>query len=241
MRNTLFVSILLSLFVYPNLYGQALPESQKKRGGIGFLSIGYQGANPDQFNQTLTSFGYPDVSGTFTSLGGGGYAMIGKFVVGGHGHAATNPKSSYQNFEVGVEMAYSYVDIGYVLLSNHNLDVFPMVGAGTGRMTFEIAHDEWMPFTSLLSNPQTGTRINHNAFLLNVGVTATYLIDLGNDAFKRNGWMMGIQAGWMIDAFDNEWQLNENTITEVPEFGMGGPYIRIILGAGGFNYHEIVD
>lgn len=229
------------VFTCTSAISQPVPESQKKYGGLGYFAVGYSSLNVNDLNASLVSFGYPEVSNNMVSFGGGGHGMMGRWMFGGHGHSLYGPREDYETYELGLAMGYGFVNLGYAAFSSQTIDVIPMLGIGSGGMTLDIEWDEPTDFEELLDDPQKSTKITKDGFLLEVGVTTTFLLNTSDNPLNRGGLAIGIQAGWVLDPFENEWTINDNDVDNSPDLGMGGPYIRLLIGGGGFNYPEILD
>ncbi|MDW7681339.1 MAG: hypothetical protein SCK70_12295 [bacterium] len=46
---------------------------------------------------------------------------------------------------------------------------------------------------------------------------------------------MGVRTGYTVSAFKGDWELNGIEISDAPEIGITGPYIRPLIGGDGFN------
>lgn len=237
--KALLLVLFISAITIQISFNQSVPVAQKKYGGIGYFSVDYAALNVDNLNTSLTAFGYPELSQSMISLGGGGYGIMGRWVVGGHGHTLLGPREDYQSYEMGLTMGYGFLNLGYAIFTSPVIDVFPMVGFGTGGLSLDITWDEPADFNDLLNNPQTSTEIAYEGFLLELGINGSILLNRSEDPFSMGGLTVGIQAGWVLDPFDNEWQINGNEVSNAPDMGMGGPYIRLIIGGGGYAYQRL--
>jgi len=50
--------------------------------------------------------------------------------------------------------------------------------------------------------------------------------------------VFGLRAGYTLSPFKRDWQMDELEISDAPEMGMTGPFIRFMFGGGGFEKHD---
>lgn len=117
-------------------------DEDDHHGGKGYFAIGWSVLDLGPLNDALVASGYPRFSEDFLSLGGGGYCVIGRFVIGGQGHGylgeARNATFGTQNYRSDLSAGMGFVDLGWVLWSGGGCALTPMIGLGGGGMSVEI-------------------------------------------------------------------------------------------------------
>ena len=217
---------------------QAIPVPEKDNGGMGYFSLGYHMMNTGNLNDLLQVYDYPDLPGEMISIGGGGHGFVGEWVVGGHGHSFMNRPQSNETYDLSISGGYGFVDVGYVVNTRPGWDLYPLLGVGFGGFMLDISEDQPAIFNELLEEPETSMQVGKGGFLLDLSLNATYLFDFTENYFTRNGLVLGLQVGYVLDPFENQWKINGNDVTNGPDMDMGGPYLRLKIGGGGFNYPE---
>ncbi|MCK5667399.1 MAG: hypothetical protein KAI17_28120, partial [Thiotrichaceae bacterium] len=67
------------------------------------------------------------------SFGGGGYGVIGNWVVGGEGFGIIDDKTDFNESAI---RGYGLLKVGYVAYANNNTRFFSMLGVGGGDLDF---------------------------------------------------------------------------------------------------------
>jgi hypothetical protein len=237
---TIFTSILLAFTSVQSSSGQdEMILMNDKYGGAGYFMPGASMLNVNNLNAMLNNAGYPSLSGNLISYGGGGHGVWNRWVIGGHGHSLVGTPENSNNYTLDLAGGMGFIDFGYTLFTRPKMDIYPLLGIGLGGITLDIAEDTPQDFMDLLNNPDSGTEISQGGFLLDFSINATYLIDMADLPFEREGLIIGLQGGYVLDPTDNTWYMNGNEVSNGPVMNMSGPYLRLLVGGGGFNYPEI--
>ncbi|MFN3780670.1 MAG: hypothetical protein ACK4SO_00670 [Candidatus Kapaibacteriota bacterium] len=88
MKNHFNLAIVIAiLFVIAQVatYSQEQNSPRRINGGMGYFMAGGQILSIGSLNTRLAERGYPKFSSTFTSIGGGGHAVVSNFIIGGEG------------------------------------------------------------------------------------------------------------------------------------------------------------
>ena len=215
----------------------AQTENKKSGSGGGYFMMGLKMLDLDEFNSKLAAHGYPAFSSNFISIGGGGRGIVNKLVLGGEGQmlvvgeeTATVGTESYKSQLTG---GYGLFNIGCLIFSKNGLNIYPMLGLGGGGMTFTISENSAPTFDEILDNPKRSVQLNYGAFLLSVSVGLDYLLKLEENEKGFGGLLFGIQAGYLLAAYSDDWMTDSNEVVGGPDIGFNGPYVRFMIGGGG--------
>ena len=55
------------------------------------------------------------------------------------------------------------------------------------------------------------------------------------DEKGKGGMVLGVRAGYTFSPFKGDWNMDDLEISGAPETGITGPYIRLMIGGGGFG------
>jgi len=216
-------------------------ETSEKRGeGRGYLMIGGNQLDMDDLNSRLKDNGFTRFSDNYLSLGGGGHAIVNdRIVIGGEGHAllGRTKSSTVRDTDYGSKFSagYGFFDLGYVLLRSGGLDAYPVLGIGGGGVSMNIVESEVGSFDSLLENPSRGSKLSTWDFMINLGFGIDYLLLLGGNEEGEGGLVLGLRGGYLYSPFEADWKFEGETLPGGPDLGINGPYIRLLIGGGGWG------
>ncbi|HET9948890.1 MAG TPA: hypothetical protein VFQ22_08210 [Longimicrobiales bacterium] len=103
-------------------------------------------------------------------------------------------------------------------------------------MSVHIAERAAPVFDDVLANPRRSATLTAGAFLLDLNVSADYLIDMGDDDGDEDGGglLVGVRAGYTFAPGDTSWRLDAiNDVAGGPDLLMRGPYVRVAIGGWG--------
>jgi hypothetical protein len=225
-----FVSILYTDFTQ----GQDIVSASGEKGGVGYSMFGRSIVDLGDLNSKLESSGYPSMSENFFSVGGGGHSIINnKWIVGGEGHTLLGEEATHEAYKQSLTGGYGFFDLGYILFSLKDLRLYPLLGLGGGGMNLRIKEDiASVSLDNILEDPLRGVEITTGGFLMNLGGGIDYLFTFGKDEKARGGMFLGIRAGYTISTFKGKWTMDGVEISNAPETGLKGPYIRFMIGGG---------
>ena len=110
--------VLLATLAAAALSATALPAAPLYQGGKGYFMIGWSGADLGDLNDALRAQGYPRFAEDLLSLGGGGHAVLGRFVIGGHGHGFVvgdeDANIGGTNYHMQLHSGAGFFDLGVV-------------------------------------------------------------------------------------------------------------------------------
>lgn len=236
----LIVVTLVSIFFADNSRGQEKAPTAEEEAGMGYSMLGMSIIDIKDLNARLESKGYSEISDNFFSVGGGGHGIINnRLIIGGEGHALLGEEVTSGNYKNSITIGYGFFNLGYVVYSIKDLRVYPLLGLGGGGMNFKIAEKVTsLSFDDVLDNPKRSVELSTGGFLLNLAFGLDYLLKLAEDEKGKAGLILGLRAGYTFSPFKGGWQMDEIEISDAPEIGITGPYIRLMIGGGGVGKKE---
>jgi hypothetical protein len=210
-------------------------DDEHDNGGKGYFAIGWSALDLGPLNDVLQANGYRRFTEDFLSLGGGGYGVLGRFVIGGQGHGYLGEGRDValggQNFRSEVSAGMGFVDLGWVLWSSNGWALTPLVGLGGGGLTLQIDALSAPTFGEVLAQPGHRSKLSTGGFLIDLGASFDFLLRR-DDGERRSGPLFGLRAGWVLSPIEGGWELEGRDIAGGPDLGVSGPYVRILLGGG---------
>jgi hypothetical protein len=226
------------IFLFVSIsHGQETTPQAKQDGGMGYSMFGRGTIDLSDLNSKLESKGYSAMSDKFFSAGGGGHRIFASgLIIGGEGHAVLGDEATSGNNKHSVNIGYGFFNLGYIVYSVQELRFYPLLGLGFGGMTFTIKEDvASLSLDDVLDNPGRKAEISTGGFLLNLAVGMDYLLKFGEDEKGKAGMVLGLRAGYTFSPFKGDWTMDELKISGAPKLGITGPYIRLMIGGGGFG------
>jgi len=235
--TTLGLFILANVFTESFSYGQEKKQPIKENGGMGYSMFGSTFLNVSDLNTKLENSGYSTFSDNFFSAGGGGHAIINnKWIVGGEGHTLLSDSETSGNYSNSLIASYGFFDLGYIVFSIGDLRIYPIIGLGAGEMKFKISRKlTSLSFDDILDTPERNSEISKSGFLLNLSLGTDYLINFSKNENERGGMLLGVRAGYCLSPSKGHWEMGDVEISGAPDLGFSGPYIRFMIGGGGFS------
>lgn len=201
--------------------------------GRGYFMFGVHFLDIDDLNTRLASLGYAKFPTHFYTIGGGAHGILESgIVIGGEGHALLSQKETTGTFKTALGGGYGFFNVGYVVYQQNDFTVYPLLGIGGGSVTMKITDSEAPLFDEVIGDPKRSTELSTGGFLLDMAVGLDYLFQVGEDE-RDGGIMIGLRAGYTFSPSDSDWEMNGNEINGGPDFGVTGPYVRLMIGGGG--------
>ena len=244
MRNTKggFVvgalAIVFGLGFSPALLAQEDSATWRDIGGRGFFMIGYQALDLDDLNSRLVAAGLPQSSGDFLTLGGGGFATVGRLLIGGEGHGLLGSDERTGATETRIAGGHGQFNLGYLVHSTNAVSVYPVLGIGWGEFSLDVVERGDVTFDDVLSDPDRGARTSADGFLLDASVGLEFRPAFGR-FYERGegGFAIALRTGYTFAPGDWDWKLfAEDDVLNGPNIGVEGFYVR--LGIGGWGRRE---
>jgi len=160
------VKVLLAVCVVFALFVLGSPIFAQEKGGVGYFTTG------------VGWFLESGESSIVYSAGGGGHSITNRWILGGEGHSSFGPDNAG---------GYGFLNVGYLLLREDLIMVYPLLGLGGGAMTSTI-----------------GSSVSKCA-LLNPAVAFDVLIPIKNSS----GVLLGLHAGYTFTVYSNtfDWSM----------------------------------
>jgi hypothetical protein len=207
--------------------------AQERAEGRGYFAVGVQGMDIGSLNSRLQANGYGDFAETFASFGGGGYGVMGRFLIGGEGMGVAAGSESAtigaDFFKVSLGGGYGLFKLGYIVYRRNGFIVFPSLGIGGGGLGLTISQEATLPFDQYLQNPRRKTTLGTGFFLLDLGLGADHLVVLNRRGEEEGGIMFGARAGYLLAPFRSDW----GDALDGPDSAIEGAYFRLVIGGGG--------
>lgn len=233
MKKTVWLTTLIILLV-GLVFSQKVKNGQY--GGLGGGDIGAQWLDVKELNTQLKAAGLPELNEVALANGGGGYGIMGRFIIGGEGYGiATKEKSGEKT--VQLDIGYGTFNIGYLIFSKQSFRMYVLGGIGGGGISLKISQDpDSTDFEDTLSTFNENTLYTEFP-IFKVGINADYILSFSDDE-RAGGLAIGLAAGYTYAPVGlvSSWKLSERTIGNVPNFGPTGPYITFRIGGGGFAF-----
>ncbi|MGH7503297.1 MAG: hypothetical protein ACREL7_16345 [Longimicrobiales bacterium] len=233
MRNRMLHIALLLLLVSasPGAGQRRGTPGVSERGGRGFFMVGVEKLELDELNASLTAEGFPTFSQRFLTLGGGGYFIRGRLILGGEGHTIlqSDETTSDGAFRTRITGGFGMVNVGYQVLRGGRFAIYPLLALGGGAMNLRITERSTLAFDEILQNPRRGANLANGAFLAGAALGADWFIPAGEGG---KGVVLGLRAGFNYAPLEPEWSMDGVDIANGPDAGFTGPWVRLTLGGG---------
>lgn len=232
------VTVLAALLTMAVLPARAQPdddgEAQSDRGGFGYFAVGPAYASIEELNDQLSSAGYPMFSRTMLTLGGGGMGRVSdRLLLGGEGYALTSTSKAHRGRGVRLSGGYGFFNVGYLAIERGPLSAYPFLGFGGGGTTLSIESGPIASFDQVLAQPDRGTEASKEGLLVQAGFSGSLFLG-GSDEKGVGGFLLGVQVGYAWDLSGDTWTVDDVELSGGPAAGIGGPYLRLRFGGGGF-------
>jgi hypothetical protein len=195
--------------------------------GLNYLSLNY-------LNAFLESKGLPTVGSYCYSLGLGGHVIHNKWVLALElAHTLEKDGSEATNFKTSVTAKYGVLNFGYLLHNKKGLMIYPYVGTGVGKLILRVRENNIDSFDDI-TGYQKGSEARATNFLINSGFALDFFYKYNASKKGQNNLVLGIRAGCIFSPYRKHWRVNHATVPDGPNSGIFGPYIRIVIGMGGW-------
>jgi hypothetical protein len=196
------------------------------RGGSGGFMIGFKTFNSSAY-QFFIPEGGPVLGDHLIQIGGEGYGLYNRWVIGGGGYYHGGDRQEDGNLAYEIHGGGGYFNLGYVLYYNEQFLVFPLLGLGADAVGINRRIEEDIAF-----DPDRFLEANYFT------VTPTLDVGAGVDWFPgKKGLKLGLRAGYNFSlARGNDWRHYGGEITnpDLPNNDLDGLYVRLTVGGGHF-------
>ena len=197
---------------------------EKIRGGSGGFMVGFKGYNTST-HQFFIPDGGPTLNNNLFQIGGEGYALVNRWIIGGNGYTSHGSRTEDNNLQYEIRGGGGFFNIGYAAFRTEKLLAFPLLGIGVDALGIKRRIQQDINF-------QEDRFLEANYFI----VRPSMEIGAGLDWFPNGkGFKLGVRTGYNITlARNNTWRHygGEITDTNLPENDLDGFYIRLTIGGG---------
>ena len=216
-------------FAVPDLPGRAV-ERGPFTSGAGYLAIGGASLDCGGLNAAMAGSGYSGFGGAFPTLGGGGYAVVDRLVLGGEGRAYLAKSRGNASFKASLAGGSGFFQIGWIVHAGRGFRVLPLIGLGAGSIHLDITGSSPAPFGEVIADPKRSARLQTSGFLLDPGLAVEHWF--GRRRAGRSRFFVGVRAGYVFAPARSGWELEKMEIEGGPKLNLGGPHLRLVIGAG---------
>jgi hypothetical protein len=217
------------------LCGLGLAQAaQAEEGGMVYYSAGGNLINPAPLNTLISAQGYKAYDSWNWGQGIGLYGIFQRFLVGAEYQSLFGQLSSSGQESLKLEGSYGLFQLGYVVAGASTFQIYPYVGIGPGFVTLRSSQ----ALNGMLSMTQ-GSNANllsasGMSWLLDLGVGANVTVPMSTGSDAR-GPSVSLRAGYLLTLGGTQWSSNELPVTGGPALNPGGPYVRLMVGFGGYQ------
>jgi hypothetical protein len=204
--------------------------------GRGFFMIGLHNADLSDINGPMVSQGYSRFGENFALIGGGGHAIIGRFMIGGEGYALIDREGTRGPVQARLSAGCGFFDLGYIFWRQNDVSAYGMLGLGGGGWTLRITDSAAVPLEAVLGDPGRSSTLTTNHFLVSLSVGADWYFRFAGNERGEGGMSFGLRAGYTLAPLKSSWEMEDFEITSGPKMGLAGPFVRLVIGFGGRGY-----
>ena len=220
----------------------AAAEAQRRSGAAaaegtrGVFQAGYLMLDLDELNARLLSAGYPEMDDRFLTLGGAGYRVMNRILIGGEGHGLLGREETTADAtrRISLNGGYGLFRLGYLLLADYGFDLVPAIGIGGGGMSLKITERGSPTFDDVLGQPARSSTLSTGMLLVDGSVGVNYRVALGPPDRRRGGILIGLHGGYLYSPWNSSWDLDGlSDVAGGPELLIQGFYGRVTIGGWG--------
>lgn len=222
-------------FFSTSIFSQDENDLKKLFGGVGYFTPGASILTISKLNSELSSKNYPKFNNTFSSVGGGGHAIISNFIIGGEGQGLIGKEQTTDKRTLNIAGGYGVFNLGYILFEKNGLMIYPIVGLGGSGLSISITERMIPKFSEVIDSLKGHIELSTGAFMLNFALGADYLISLDRQENTHSGVLVGIRIGFTFTPVAGDWKMDDVKVSSGPETGLNGVYIKLLIGGGGIG------
>jgi hypothetical protein len=206
----------------------------KKRINAAYFMFGSSQLGQKRINMFLEDREHPTIKDIHSSWGIGGHAIHNKFVLGMEIVRLTEREGNTDSqFNTFVSAKYTALNLGYLAFTKKGVMSWPFIGLGVGQLKLRITEDNIDSFNDF-TGYQKGSESRRISFLFNAGIALDYFHKYNNRKKGKNSLVIGLRAGYVSCLGKLAWKVNGISVPDGPDSGITGPYVRIIIGLGGY-------
>ncbi len=198
-------------------------------GGFGYFGPTVGMTDVDGLNQVFSRNGYiSEFSSMHWLMGGGGYALINRVVIGGSGAGGTQSIAS-NNTRCRLEIGGGHFEVGYMPLVMKHLFLGPALGIGgwSYSLTLEPTAGDVQNLDSLLAHPGRTSQVSLSRLTLTPEIIVHVPISF-----------VGVQlkAGYTYAPTGQDWTMADgNKLLNGPKIASGTVFANVNVAFGGMD------
>lgn len=214
-------------------------ETGIKHEGSGSFNIGFANLSNSDFQQFLPR-DFDQISDRYLLIGGEGYALKGNFLFGGSGQAIIGQDEHSGSQKAGISGGMGFINVGYAVINQDKIKLFPMLGIGGGSMELRISEDEDVSLNEIIEDPAQEITLEVGNFMLDFSVGLDYIpsIQMAKNGKEGGGFKTGLRVGYMLGFNNDNWTYGGGDVKSAPDFGLNSFYVKLVIGGYGFSLEE---
>ncbi len=241
MRPVLRYAIAFSLAqgCTPGVYAQ-VEQARPQAYHAVVLTTGATTMKVDALNGSLAGARFAGLSNDGISYGASGHYAHGRAMLGVDYARTTFGEEGLSNGRSDdLSSMQLLATVSYAMATAPRFNIYPTLGVGAGKFDVTLrdraggsATTATDPtFDEIAANPGSATTISGRHLVYSVGGGADYLVTrAARDAF---GIVLGVRAGMLLAPNRTTWTAGGRRVIAGPDASAGGPFLRIVVGAGG--------
>ena len=233
-RRRACLALVLSCLTALPAAAQRFRRQNPMDGGQGGFQIGVMTLDLADLNSTLSAANYPGFNEQFLTIGGSGYGVRGRWLIGGEGQGLIGSDQATTNglYSLIATGGYGLFRVGYNVVKGKSVDLYPTVGFGAGGVNIQIRGRSAPTFGDILTTPGRSSNLSAGGFVLGVGVAGDVRLNMAQERDSTvGGLMLGVSAGYVFQPVTSSWKLDqENSVAGGPTMKIQGAYARFTLG-----------
>ncbi len=198
-------------------------------GGFGYFDVGLRGVDITSVNDVLKDAGYDALPSSFLSLGGFGYRIRGKILLGGGGYGMLERKIESGDRVFAISGGAGFFEGGYMIARLGPMYLFPILSIGGGGISMTISDTTGISFQDAVQGGQFRQLELEGGHIV-LGARLTGFIPMG-------GLVLTISTGYTYSPL---FYLKSPyvEVSGAPEASLSGFHISIGLGGGYIENRE---
>ncbi len=197
-------------------------------GGFGYFGPMLAMTDVDGFNEVFAQNGFGELDQLYWLIGGGGYALVNRVIIGGSGAGGSQAVSS-GSVRCRVEMGGGQFELGYAPLITKHLFVGAALGIGAWgyTVTLEPTSGDELNLDSLLARPGRTSQASASRMTMTPELIVHIPISFAGVQLK---------AGYLFSPTTPEWNLADgNKLLAGPELSNGAVFVNLNVAFGGMG------
>jgi hypothetical protein len=171
----------------------------------------------------------------FPILGGQGFGLFNRFLIGGSGAGLLSRSVDEANDrKASAAGAWGTFDFGYQLLRVNGFLIAPVLSIGGYGMSVTVAEKGDIAFAAAVQNPTRNITLTNNGLLTGISLVAKTIV-IGRSARvagAKSGYSLGLRVGGLYGFPLRGWRADGATVNAGPPFGLRGGFAALSLGVG---------